>query len=103
PHCARGCLDGPRDASPAAAIYHYGRYLQRRPRGDKANRARDRISSCQQQLAKAVSFGPITQSLQREEEAMAEESRKLREQNKMLQTKLEQDEAAANNRLVSAR
>ena len=34
---------------------------------------------------------------------MAEELRKLREQNKILQTRLEQYEAAANNRLVSVR
>src|SRR5438105_1318798 len=99
-HFELGCLYDQRDADPAAAIYHYRRYLKLRPRGDKTNRARERITGCQQQLAKAVSFGPITQSLQREEEAMTEELKKLREQNKVLQTRLEQYEAAANNRPV---
>src|SRR5438874_2979644 len=64
-HFELGCLYDQKEADPAAAIYHYGRYLKLRPHGDKAVRARDRIKGCRQELASSVSVGPVTPGVQR--------------------------------------
>lgn len=95
-HFEIGCLCDQREADPAAAIYHYGRYLKLRPRGDKADRAHDRILACQQQLAAMVSVGPVTQSWQRDQEALAERNKQLTEENKILRDRVEKLEAMLN-------
>src|SRR6266478_10111088 len=43
-HFELGCLCDQREADPAAAIFHFGRYLKLRPDGDKVERARSRIT-----------------------------------------------------------
>jgi tetratricopeptide (TPR) repeat protein len=95
-HFEIGCLCDQREADPAAAIYHYGRYLKLCPRGEKAERARDRIGACQQQLASMVSVGPVTQSLQRDQEALTERNKQLTEENKVLRDRVEKLESMLN-------
>lgn len=95
-HFEIGCLCDQREADPAAAIYHYGRYLKLRPRGDKADKARERILACQQQLAATVSVGPVTQTLQRDQEALAEHNKQLTEENRVLRDRVEKLEAMLN-------
>ena len=94
-HFELACLCEQREADPAAAIYHYRRYLKLRPRGERVDRARSRIGVCQQQLAQAVSLGPVTQGLQHEYEGLNEQIRKLTEENKALKEKLEQWQSSA--------
>jgi LysM repeat protein len=101
-HFELGCLCDQREADPAAAIFHFGRYLKLRPDGDKVERARSRITACKEQLARAVSLGPVTQGMQHEYEVLAdlnkklaEDNKKLVEENKALREKLNKNEAPA--------
>src|SRR5438309_3911832 len=62
----------------AAAIYHFERFLELRPGSGYAEVVRQHILACKQELAKTVSLGPVTQSLQREFELLTEENKRLR-------------------------
>lgn len=64
----------------AAAIFHFQRFLELRPRSEYADLVRQRILACKQELAKAVLLGPVNQSLQREFERLTEENKRLKEQ-----------------------
>jgi tetratricopeptide (TPR) repeat protein len=88
-HFELGCLCDQRESDPAAAIYHYEHYLKLRPRGENCERARARIIACKQELARAVSLGPVTQNLQRDLEQLMEQNKKLTEDNKTLRDELE--------------
>jgi LysM repeat protein len=69
--------------------------LKLRPNGENAERARNRISACKQELARAVSLGPVTQNLQRDFEQLTEQNKRLTEDNKTLRDELERWKAAA--------
>jgi LysM repeat protein len=69
-----------KESDPAAAIYHYGHYLKLRPRADNAETVRNRILACKQDLARSVSWGPATPSMQKELERLIEENKGLREE-----------------------
>ena len=69
---------------PAAAIYHYDKYLKLRPNADNADLARQHILACKQALASTVSLGPITEKQQRDFEKMLDDNKRLTEQNKTL-------------------
>lgn len=88
-HFELGCLCDQREADPAAAVYHYEHYLKLRPNGENCERARTRIVACKQELARAVSLGPVTQNLQRDFEQLTEQNKKLTEDNKTLRDELE--------------
>jgi LysM repeat protein len=94
-HFELGCLCDQREADPAAAIYHYEHYLKLRPNGENCERARARITSCKQELARAVSLGPVTQNLQRDFEQLMEQNKKLTEDNKTLRDELERWKASS--------
>lgn len=94
-HFELGCLWDQRQADPAAAIYHYQHYLKLRPKGENCERARSRIISCKQELARAVSLGPVTQNLQRDFEQVTEQNKKLTEDNKTLRDELERWKASS--------
>jgi LysM repeat protein len=64
----------------AAAIYHYDRFLDLRPRSDYAEIVRQKIGACKQELARTVSLGPVTQRMQREFEQLSEENKRLHEE-----------------------
>jgi LysM repeat protein len=64
----------------AAAIYHFDRFLEQRPKSDYAEVVRQRILACKQELAKTVSLGPVAQSLQSEFDKISEENKRLHEE-----------------------
>jgi len=94
-HFELGCLCEQREGDPAAAIYHYQHYLKLRPNGENGERARARITACKQELARAVSLGPVTQNLQRDFEQLVEQNKKLTEDNKTLRDELERWKATS--------
>jgi tetratricopeptide (TPR) repeat protein len=69
-----------KEADPAAAIYHYSRYLALRPEGEDVEMVKTRVLACKQELARTVSLGPITQNWQKEFDQLAEENKKLRDE-----------------------
>jgi LysM repeat protein len=77
-HFELGWLYDVKVPDPAAAIYHYERYLQLRPKAENADIVRQRILACKQELARAVLPLPITPGLQREFEQLADENRRLK-------------------------
>jgi|SRR5215831_4544408 len=79
-HFELGVLYDQRKAEPATAIYHYNRFVDAHESGEKAQRARERILACKQELARTVSLAPVTQGLQRDFDQLMEENRRLKQQ-----------------------
>ena len=69
-----------KEPDPAAAIYHYESYLRLRPNANNQDTVKGRIIACKQELARTVSLGPVTQTLQREFENLIEENKRLKEE-----------------------
>jgi len=80
-HFELGVLYDTRESDPAAAIYHYQRYLELQPNSGKEGLLKTRILACKQQLAQSVSLGPVSERQQRAFEQLAEENKRLREEN----------------------
>jgi tetratricopeptide (TPR) repeat protein len=78
-HFELGWLYDQKEPDPAAAIYHFERYLKLQPNSGKEEMVKTRILACKQQLAQTVSLGLVTEKQQREFEQLAEENRRLRE------------------------
>ena len=78
-HFELGWLYDQKESDPAAAIYHYERYLKLSPNSGKEEMVKTRILACKQQLAQTVSLGPVTEKQQREFEQLVEEKQRLRE------------------------
>ena len=78
-HFELGWLFDQKEPDPAAAIYHYERYLKLLPNSGKEEMVKTRILACKQQLAQTVSLGLVTEKQQREFELLAEENKRLRE------------------------
>jgi LysM repeat protein len=78
-HFELGWLYDQKESDPAAAIYHYQRYLKLSPNSGKEEMVKTRILACKQQLAQSVSLGPVTEKQQRELEQLLEENKHLRE------------------------
>jgi len=79
-HFELGWLYDQKESDPAAAIYHYERFLKLSPNSGKEEMVKTRILACKQQLAQTVSLGPVTEKQQREFELLAEENKRLREE-----------------------
>lgn len=79
-HFQLGWLFNEKEPDPAAAIYHYESYLKLRPNADNTELVKQRINTCKLDLAKAVLPLPVTPSLQREFEQLAEENKRLKEE-----------------------
>lgn len=89
-HFELGWLFDQKEPDPAAAIYHYERYLKLQPNAAKAETVvKPRIQACKQELARTVSLGPVTQTLQREFERLTEENKRLTEESKRLRDEVE--------------
>src|ERR1017187_8324183 len=58
-HFELGCLYDQKEADPAAAIYHYERYLKLAPNSGKEEIIKAHILTCKQQLAQTVDLGPV--------------------------------------------
>src|ERR1039458_5704632 len=78
-HFELGWLYDQKESDPAAAIYHFERFLKLAPNSGKEEMVKTRILACKQQLAQTVSLGLVTEKQQREFEQLAEENRRLRE------------------------
>lgn len=94
-HFELACLFEQREADPAAAIYHYSRYLKLRPEAANADLVKDHIMRCKQELARTVSLGPVSEKVQRELERLTEQNKRLNEENKQLRENLEKWRAYA--------
>ena len=71
---------------PAAAIYHYQRFLKLAPGSGKADVAQAHINNCKLELAKTTSaIAPISASAQRDLERLLQENRELKSQVTQLQ------------------
>jgi len=79
-HLELGWLYDQKEPDPAAAIYHYNKYLQLRRNADNAETIKTRILACKQELARTVSLGPVTQTLQKEFEQLALTNKRLQEE-----------------------
>src|SRR5215831_10262828 len=76
-HFQLGWLYEEREPDPAAAIYHYQKYLELRPKADDAEVIRQHINNCKQDLAKTVLPLPVSPGMQHEFEQLAEENKRL--------------------------
>ncbi len=76
-HFELGWLYADKTSDPAAAIYHYQRYLELRPGAENAETVGQHIFRLKQELAKAVLPMPTTPGIQREFEQLANENRRL--------------------------
>lgn len=72
-HFELGWLYDQKESDPAAAIYHYERFLKLSPNSGKEEMVKTRILACEQQLAQSVSFTPATEKQQRDIEQLMEE------------------------------
>jgi LysM repeat protein len=80
-HYQLGWLYEEKEPDPAAAIYHYERFLKLRPNSENAEVIKQHVSSCKQDLAKTALPLPITPSMQRQIEQVLEENKRLKEEN----------------------
>jgi LysM repeat protein len=79
-HFELGLLYEQKESDPAAAIFHYERYLKLAPNTGKDEMIKPRIVTCKQQLAQTVSLGLVTEKQQRDLEQVVQERDKLREE-----------------------
>jgi len=86
----------------AAAIYHFERFLELRPGSGYAEVVRQHILACKQELAKTVSLGPVTQSLQREFEQLTQQNKVLQEEVAMWRAKARTQSTAEPTRMETA-
>lgn len=78
-HFELALLYDQKESDPAAAIYHYERYLALAPNSGKEDMVKPRILACKQQLAQSVTLAPVSEKQQRELERLLEENKRLRE------------------------
>ena len=76
-HFELGCLYDQKDSNPAAAIYHFERYLKLSPNSGREEMVKTRILASKQQLAQTVTLGPVTEKQQREFEQLMVENKRL--------------------------
>lgn len=86
---------------PAAAIYHYSRYLQLLPNAGNSETVRSRVLACKQELASTVTLSPVTATLQLELQRKVEENRGLREQIESWKAYAHRLEAITNSLTIS--
>ena len=79
-HFELGWLFANKQPDPAAAIYHYERYLALHPKADNAETIRQHILGLKQDLARAVLPLPSTPAVQRQLEQLMEENRRLQDE-----------------------
>ena len=88
-HFEMAWLFDQKEADPAAAIYHYEKYLRYRAKAPNADVVKQRIMACKQALAETVSLGPVTEKMQRQFEQMMEENKRLTEETNRLHQELD--------------
>ncbi len=78
-HFELACLYEGKENDPAAAIYHYERFLKLAPNSGNAEVAQAHINNCKLMLAETVSaIAPISASAQRDLERLLQENKELK-------------------------
>ena len=90
-HFELGILYADRVPAPAAAIYHYEKFLQLRPSASNAEIIHQHIFRLKQELAKGVLPLPPSTEAQRQLEQLVEENRRLRDELERLRSVPSQD------------
>jgi LysM repeat protein len=96
-HFELGLLYDQKDSNPAAAIYHFERYLKLSPNSGKDELVKTRILACKQQLAQTVSLGPVTEKQQRDLEKSILENKDLHAQVEGLRAEVARLQAMTNH------
>ena len=65
-------------ADPAAAIYHWERYLRLRPKATNGDVVKNHINACKLEIAKTIATLPLTPVVQRDYERTLAENRELK-------------------------
>lgn len=77
-HFELGWLFDQKEPDPAAAIYHYERYLRLSPNSGREETVKTRILACKQVLVQSVSLVPGMEKQQHDLEQLVEENKRLR-------------------------
>jgi LysM repeat protein len=85
---------------PAAAIYHFERFLKLRPGSDRAEIARQKVAICKTDLARSASPLPLSGNQQQEVSRLAAENSQLRRQVEQLQQMLAARPSAVTNYVI---
>jgi LysM repeat protein len=88
-HFELGLLGETQINDPAAAIYHYERFLRLRPTSDKADVARQRVNNCKLELAKHFLLTSNAPSVQKEMDKLRTEIERLGLENNQLKRQFE--------------
>jgi tetratricopeptide (TPR) repeat protein len=83
-HLELACLFDQKVPDPAAAVYHYERFLKLRLNSPKADAVNQRILACKLELLRSVSLGPLSEKQRRDLEKLAEDNKRLTEENRRL-------------------
>jgi LysM repeat protein len=100
-HFELGWLYAEKEADPAAAIYHYQKYLRLRPAADNAETIQSHILRLKQELAKAALPIPPSTEIQRQLEYLTAENRRLQGEVDQLQKALMQAQATSSGRATT--
>src|SRR3974390_2435413 len=79
-HFELGWLYDEKESDPAAAVYHYQRYLKLSPNAGNAEVIRQRIESCKQQLAADVLPLPSTPAAQKQINQLIAQNQQLQDE-----------------------
>jgi len=83
-HYRLGLLYEREDLDPAAAIYHFQRYLMLRPNSEQVAVIRQRVLGCKQSLAKDVVLEPVSGEMKRRLDELIENNQRLTQENQQL-------------------
>ena len=75
---------------PAAAIYHFEKYLKLQPKSNKGDIVKQFVADSKKELAKGAPLGPLNEQVKRELEKLVLEKEKLARDNAELQQEVEQ-------------
>lgn len=79
-HLELGWLQAEKELDPAAAIYHYQKFLELRPAANNAETIRQQVFRLKQELAKAALPIPPSTEMQKQLEQLTEEKRQLQDE-----------------------
>jgi LysM repeat protein len=79
-HFELACLFDQKESDPSAAVYHYKKFLKLRPDYENAETIKQRINTCEQDLARTVLPLPVAPGMQHQFEQLAEENKQLRQE-----------------------
>jgi LysM repeat protein len=87
-HFELGVLYQDRMNDPVAAIYHYQKHLQLRPKSEYLEAIKPRLVACKMEIAKSVTFGVVTMEVHRDMARLTNELALARQQSAALSAQL---------------